>query len=749
MLWIVLFAATLVCIGAYGLATIRKHGRHRFASLVDAIPGPLVIVRESDGCVLATSMAWRRLTGWPDEEALGRRLLGLDCWVKEQDGANTWSLIGRAEVDQEHETDLRRADGTIFRGAIAMTRVRIGRELLVLVMIRDVTQARDQEIKLRTAEDRLVGLLLSVPDYMAISTVADGRLIEVNHGFEEITGWSKSEAIGRTSIDIGILSAEQRADGFAVLQKNNGVVRNYPVDLRRRDGTICHMLMSLAVFPVNGVTQMVAIGRDISEIKQQELALRSTQERLACMFQAIPEFVSVSTLTDGRLVDVNKGFEEMTGWTRDEVIGRTSLDLGYISTEARQQGFTVLKKQGFLKDYPLDIRAKDGSIRNTLMSCAVFSAGGLSYLISVSRDVTDLRRKEQELRLSDAARAAAEADAMLAQEETIKAQRETLRVQREKISSLTQLVSNVAHEINTPIGAIKSSGSLIASDLDEETALVLQLAPVLSFAERELFVRLINCVSDKVDLLSSREERAIKKAMTEQLAAAGIANSAYKAEVLITPQAQRDWMDFLPLLNHPQSNLVFDAAHRLGAIFASTKNIVTAVERVAKIVSTLKTFAEGGTRGTMVAANIKDGVELVLDFYRNQLRQGVEVRRTYEGNPHVNCDSDALRQVWTHLVLNALQAMNYMGALTIAIRQEGDEALVAITDTGAGIPEETLPRIFEPFFSTRPKGEGSGLGLSVSKKIVEQHGGRMEVQTVVGAGSTFSVYLPLVAAHPC
>jgi two-component system NtrC family sensor kinase len=97
----------------------------------------------------------------------------------------------------------------------------------------------------------------------------------------------------------------------------------------------------------------------------------------------------------------------------------------------------------------------------------------------------------------------------------------------------------------------------------------------------------------------------------------------------------------------------------------------------------------------------------------------------------------------TNLIHNALQAMSYNGTLTIAIRRTEREAVVSFADTGCGIPNAIRDRIFDAFFTTKPVGEGSGLGLNIVSKIIDKHQGRIEVESEVGVGTTFSVYLPL------
>jgi two-component system, sporulation sensor kinase E len=109
----------------------------------------------------------------------------------------------------------------------------------------------------------------------------------------------------------------------------------------------------------------------------------------------------------------------------------------------------------------------------------------------------------------------------------------------------------------------------------------------------------------------------------------------------------------------------------------------------------------------------------------------------------VNMDHNEIKQVFINIVNNALQAMPHGGELRIGLRAVGEGAIVAqFSDTGTGIAPEHIPRIFEPFFSTKDNGAGTGLGLSISYRIIQNHGGRIEADSTVGKGTTFKVYLP-------
>jgi two-component system NtrC family sensor kinase len=110
--------------------------------------------------------------------------------------------------------------------------------------------------------------------------------------------------------------------------------------------------------------------------------------------------------------------------------------------------------------------------------------------------------------------------------------------------------------------------------------------------------------------------------------------------------------------------------------------------------------------------------------------------------PEAMADPDRLRQVLLNLIKNAADAMPEGGRLTVAIAQEGDEVVIRISDEGCGIPAEHLPRVFDPFFSTKAEGRGTGLGLSLCQQMMQKHGGRIAVESEVGAGTTFRLYLP-------
>ena len=156
----------------------------------------------------------------------------------------------------------------------------------------------------------------------------------------------------------------------------------------------------------------------------------------------------------------------------------------------------------------------------------------------------------------------------------------------------------------------------------------------------------------------------------------------------------------------------------------------------------LKSLSGDDTTRAVTHAPIQAAIEKALTKYQSQMH-AVELVPNYQPDmPHLATDHDALQQVCTHLIMNALQAMNYRGKLEIGLRTTNDQAEIKIADSGCGIADAIKDRIFEPFFTTRTSGEGSGMGLAIVKKIVEQHKGQIAVQTAVGVGTTVTLVLP-------
>jgi len=318
----------------------------------------------------------------------------------------------------------------------------------------------------------------------------------------------------------------------------------------------------------------------------------------------------------------------------------------------------------------------------------------------------------------------------------------------EKMAALGQLIAGIAHEINSPLGAIKGSAETLIETLPN----LLRLLSSLQAQDPQTISNLWSWIQNTLlakerPTLTSREERALRKRFAASLEKAGLPDTESAARRLVEAglHQENDLDPILSLLHIPET---IDLIYLLGQLRLQLENILLASQRTRKVVFALKSYIHtSGDRSTPVLTDLPESIDTILTLYQNQLKQGVEVETYYDpALPKLYLFADEIGQVWTNIIQNAIQAMNGQGRLRIEAQLNGDFIQVSFTDNGPGIPPEILPRIFEPFFTTKSRGEGTGLGLDICRRIVEKHHGRMEVSSQPGQ-TTFHVLLPRLLAQ--
>ena len=345
--------------------------------------------------------------------------------------------------------------------------------------------------------------------------------------------------------------------------------------------------------------------------------------------------------------------------------------------------------------------------------------GTIVGIVGITRDITEQKKAEAEVRKV-----------------------ELQMVESEKMALLGQLIAGVAHEINTPLGAIGAAVGNISSTLDGILPGLPDFFRSLPEEFQDVFLKLIHQSISPPTPLSAKEERTYRNALKAELAAKELSGADRIAEMFVMMGICGSIDPYLSMLSHPQGGSCLEMAYKLSGLGRSATIITTAADRAGKIVFALKNYAHFDRTGEGVMADVAEGIETVLTLYHNQLKRGVVVSREYGEIPKIYCRPDELNQVWTNLIHNAIQAMDHKGDMTIAVSPHGDGVKVSVSDSGTGVPPELREKIFEPFFTTKAAGEGSGLGLHIVRQIVESHGGSIRLGDSAAGGAVFEVILP-------
>lgn len=303
------------------------------------------------------------------------------------------------------------------------------------------------------------------------------------------------------------------------------------------------------------------------------------------------------------------------------------------------------------------------------------------------RDITEHIRAEDAIRMSKDKLESKNKELERANTDLKKAQ--IVIIQQEKMASIGQLAAGVAHEINNPIGFMSSNVVSLGKYTDKLTSF-------------------INDVSSAIELLKEKEK-----------------------EIYKTLMAKRKTLKLDFVLNDIKSLI---------------KETLDGANRISNIVNSLKIFARSDNENQKTE-DINKCIEDTLAIIRNELKYKAIIKKEYGKLPMTKCYSQQLSQVFMNILINAAQAIDTQGEISIKTCHKEDSIFVSISDTGNGIPEEVILKIMDPFFTTKDVGKGTGLGLSVSYDIIQKHHGDINVQSEVGKGTTFTVRIPVIKAE--
>ncbi|MFA7268386.1 MAG: PAS domain S-box protein [Sterolibacterium sp.] len=680
-------------------AVIPQQENREWLHLVADAALDAIVMIDNEGRISLWNKAAERIFGYAASEALGKDVHALITpqryLAASAQAFSHFRTTGEgAALGKTLELYGIRKSGGEFPLELSLSALNYRGNWLAVGMVRDITERKQADLALQQSENKFRSIIELSPVPYALNDLQQNVTL-LNPAFVKAFGYSMEDI--PTLSDWWLKAYPDRKyrewvtmalrDRLAKVKQEGTEFEPLEVNICCKDGRVRTAMIFLANLGESFNGTHLSILHDVTERKQLEQSLRKS----AALLKQAQEITRVA----GWEYDVAAGkmewteeayriFGVPTGYDLDDVAQDIEL---FFAPEARPHlmgAFTRLVEQAEPYDLELPFVSATGKskwVKTT--GRAEFVDGSVRRVFGCIVDITG--RKRAEAKIQGQFENIATINAQLIETNKQLTQAHNQLLQSEKMASIGLLAAGVAHEINNPVGYVYSN----LGTLEKYLADILSMVSKYEEAER------------------------LMDAHTQEIGAI----RQFKAQIDLDYLRQ----DIHSLLAESREGLM----------------------RVKKIVLDLKDFSHIGDNEGWKWADLQQGLESTLNVVWNELKYKCEVVKEYGALPQIPCLPMQLNQVFMNLLVNAAQAIDSKGTVTIRTGQEGDRVWVEIADTGRGIPPENLPHLFDPFFTTKPVGQGTGLGLSVSYSIVEKHHGKIEVHSEVGKGATFRVWLPV------
>ncbi|MFH1058653.1 MAG: PAS domain S-box protein [Pseudomonadota bacterium] len=722
-----------------------------------------ILVFAPGGEILAMNPAAGRALEYDAGET--KLLTAADIMGEPEDWPRFQAALASSGGVQAYEMTLRGRRGRElhFEVSAAVKRGPDGAAQGYQAIFHDITARKQMQQALELSEEKFAKAFRSSPVWMLLGTSDEDRLVEVNEAFLQATGFDRAEVLGRTGLELGLwVEPAERQAGLETLRRQ-GRLRGREVRRRTKDGAVLVMLWFAEVIDLGGAQMMLSIYLDISERQKAEAALQQSQERYRRMLEVSPDPIMVYDLA-GRVTYANPAFCETFGWSLEEMLGR---EAPYVpETEKRQVEAAIASIASGRKIIAFDTQrlTKDGRLLSIQLSASCFhdAAGRPQGNLVILRDVTRhnqaveaLRESEEKYRLVVEN---ANAAIFIGQDWRIKFPNPSLMdltgYSRSELASQPYL--SMVHEQDRELVRAMHERVFAGHNVAETRPFrIIRKNGEMRWATASS----VPIVWDgQAASLSFVHDVTAHKQMEQQLL------QAQKMEAIgrLAGGVAHDFNNLL-LIIRGHSDLAAKFAGDDPRLRAQIAKIGAAGERGARLVKQLLTLSShrAQEKGRVELNAVVQGLgELLHPLIPGNVALSISLAEHLE--PALG-DAAQIEQIIRNLVVNALDAMPEGGRLIIETcakevgpdhisqfmdLKPGRYALISVSDTGCGMDAETLGHIFEPFYTTKEAGKGTGLGLAVVYSTIKKLGGGLGVYSEPGQGTVFNVYLPPAGEAP-
>ncbi len=479
----------------------------------------------------------------------------------------------------------------------------------------DVARLKQAEAAMLQSHQKFLKAFQYSPDPMTISTVSEGRYLEVNDAFIKNTGFKRHEAIGKTCHELNIYAYPQDRQRLFNLLKETGSVKDFIVDFRSKDGAIRNYILSGEIIELDGEPHFLSASKDITESKRIQDQIRLSEELFSKAFNTSPIPMVIINLDDNKFIMVNEAHCKCVGYSYEETIGRTPVELGIFADPSNlEQVDQMLLNHQSVRDREIRFYNRKGEPRLGLMSSENIVVDGKPCILGILVDITEQRKMETEMTRLD------------------------------RLNLVGQMSASIGHEMRNPMTTVRGYLQLLQEREDYKPD------------------------KDYFDLMIEELDRA---------------NS------IIT--------EFLSLA---KNKMVDMTSQSLNCIINKSLPLIEASALI---------------KNQYIYQDLHDLPDLLLD-------------------------KEEIHQLILNMLKNGLESMPSGGVITIRTFVENEKAVLAIEDQGSGIEPDSLEKLGTPFFTT--KEQGNGLGLAVCYRIAARHNASIDIETSP-KGTTFFISFPI------
>ncbi len=756
-----------------------RESEERFQRIYTQSPVGVVLV-DIDLRFLHCNDAFCRLVGYTEKELQAKTVKEIAYPPDQEVGQPEVRAILAGEAEQAMvETRYLRKDGEIVWGSVTfrLTHDYQGRPASLLALVQDITERKRAEEQERVAQAKYRVLFESLPLGVTI-TGNSGEIIEINQSSGRILGLPRNtqalqtlnRAPWKTVRPDGTPMPAREYAGMLALRYNRPV-DGVEMGICRDSGEIRWLNVSAAPIPLEGYGAVVTYS-DITERKRTEDSLRIASLYSRNLIEtSLDPLVTISA--EGKIMDVNRATEKVTGLGREQLIGTDFADY-FTDPALARAGYQKVFSQGQVTGYPLAIRHASGILTDVLYNASVFrnEQGGVLGVFAAARDITELKQAEEQLRASEERMSNAFQYASIGMA-FVGTDGRWMKVN----PALVRLLGYTEEELLAKTFQDITHPDDLDTDLDYVRR-ILQGEITTYQMEKRYFHRNGGIVWVLLSVSLVRDSQGNPLHFISQIQDITARKQAEEARLDLERQLQRTQKAeslgrMAGAIAHHFNNqlqavsgfleLAMDKLAPGTGLWEDITEAMNAARRAAQVSGLMLTYL-GQSHGEKMPLNLSDVCRQSLPMFESLLPKNVLLEADFPADgPRIRANANQMQQILTNLLTNAWEAMGKrQGAVRLVVRTVHPSGIPAtrrvfpaesafgprpyacleVIDSGCGMADEEIDKIFDPFYSS--KFTGRGMGLSVVLGIVREHEGVITVESQQGLGSSFHVYLPQV-----